>query len=199
LDRDGVLNPLVYNCVTHAYESPHKPADFSLYTYTEKSLRILKEAGYYNLVVSNQPSFAKGKTSLENIREIEELLSVFSKEHGGLITKAYYCYHHPMGVVPQYTCICRCRKPGTLFLEQAAEEFGLDPCACWFVGDRDSDVACGRSFGCKTIKINNPHSMYDTGTAKENRASAVTDTGGDGLADYYVENLLQAVEVIAGA
>ena len=148
LDRDGVLNPLVYNCTTNAYESPHTPADFSLYPYTEKSLRRLKEAGYYNLVVSNQPSFAKGKTSLENILEIEELLAVFSEEHGGLIAKAYYCHHHPMGVVPQYTCICRCRKPGTLFLEQAAQEFGLDSCACWFVGDREDR---------KSTRLNSSH------------------------------------------
>ena len=31
LDRDGVINPLVYNLNTGEYESPHQPGEFSVY------------------------------------------------------------------------------------------------------------------------------------------------------------------------
>lgn len=181
LDRDGVINPLVYNLATGEYESPHTPADFSLYPFAEKSLRLLKDAGYVIIVVSNQPSYAKGKTSLENIQAIERLLEDYSAEHGGLLDKAYYCYHHPNGVAQEYTCVCKCRKPGTLFLEQAAAKFCLVPAECWFIGDRDSDIECGRRFGCKTVKINNPHSVKNSGKIEP---------------DYYAENLFEAVRII---
>ena len=181
LDRDGVINPLVYNLMTGAYESPHMPEDFSLYPYVERALRRLKNAGFLNIVVSNQPSFAKGKPSLENIQKIEKILSDFSKEHGELIDAAYYCYHHPNGIVPAYTGNCSCRKPGTLFLQQAAKQFSLNASKCWLIGDRDSDVLCGSNFGCRTIKIDHLHAEKSRENVK---------------ADYHAANLEEAVNQI---
>ena len=161
LDRDGVLNPNVYNPETGEYESPHHPEEFALYTYVEKSLRMLKSAGYIIVLVSNQPSYAKGKASMENILAIANMLKEWSDDHGALIEKFCYCYHHPKGIVSEYTKECECRKPGTLFLEQAKEQFNLDPTQCWFIGDRDTDIECGKRFGCKTLKVNTVFSLYD--------------------------------------
>ena len=61
LDRDGVINPLVYNSVTSEYESPHSPEDFSIYPYVINSLKLIKEKYYKIIIISNQPSYAKGK------------------------------------------------------------------------------------------------------------------------------------------
>jgi len=161
LDRDGVLNPNVHNFETGKYESPHHPEDFALYTFVEKSLQALKSAGYIIVLVSNQPSYAKGKASMDSLKQIAELLKDWSDEHGGLIDKFCYCFHHPEGVVPEYTKVCECRKPGTLFLEQAKEQFNLDPTLCWFIGDRDTDIICGYRFGCKTVKVSTIYTLYD--------------------------------------
>jgi len=161
LDRDGVLNPNVYNSETGEYESPHRPEDFAIYTFAEKSLKILKSAGYLNVLVSNQPSYAKGKASMENILAISKMLKDWADEHGVLIDKFCYCYHHPEGIIPEYTKVCECRKPGTLFLEQAKEQFNLDPTQCWFIGDRDTDIECGHKFGCMTVKVNTNYTLYD--------------------------------------
>lgn len=153
LDRDGVINPLVYNPKTKEYESPHSPEDFSIFTYTLKALRLLKEAGFFVFVVSNQPSYAKGKTTMENIKAIEKLLSDFANENGGLIDEYFYCYHHPKSIVPELTRVCRCRKPGTLFLENAARDYRLDMRLCYMAGDRDTDIECGNAAGVRTIRI----------------------------------------------
>jgi D-glycero-D-manno-heptose 1,7-bisphosphate phosphatase len=161
LDRDGVLNPNVYNSETGKYESPHHPKDFALYTFAEKSLQMLKSVGYIIVLVSNQPSYAKGKASMENILAITNMLKDWSDEHGVLIDKFCYCYHHPKGIVPEYAKVCECRKPGTLFLEQAKEQFNLDPAQCWFIGDRDTDIECGYNFGCRTVKVNAVYTFYD--------------------------------------
>jgi len=163
LDRDGVINPLVYNPSTSEYESPHYPEDFSLYTYVLKSLKLIKKQGFKVFIISNQPSYAKGKATLENIRTIERLLFDFSVENGGLIDEFYYCYHHPNGIVPEYTISCRCRKPNTLFVEKALGEFYLDKGKCCFVGDQDTDIECGKAMGFYTVKINNKHSINKSG------------------------------------
>jgi D-glycero-D-manno-heptose 1,7-bisphosphate phosphatase len=165
LDRDGVINPLVYNVDTGEYESPHFLDDFSLYPYVLKSLKIIKDLDFKIIIISNQPSYAKGKTSMENIKAIENMLYVFSEENDKLIDEYYYCYHHPNGIIPEYTQQCRCRKPGTLFLEKAIEEFGLSSEKCYFIGDQDVDIQCGNSMGIYTIKIDNKHSLTKSGNS----------------------------------
>lgn len=182
VDRDGVINPLAFNTATGEFEPPHTPFDFAIYPFAERALRTLKACGYHIVLVSNQPDAAKGKITMENLLRINGLLEAWANEHDSLIDKYCYCYHHPNGIVPEYTCQCDCRKPGTLFLEQAAVEFSLDSAACWFIGDRFSDVECGKRFGCRTIKIENPHE----GNISNNIE-----------ADYCAENLMQAAEIIA--
>ena len=181
IDRDGVLNPLVLNPDSGEYEAPRALVDFALYPYAEKSLAVLRGAGYGIVLVSNQPDFAKGKASMESLLRVAEALRGWSDERGGLIDKYCYCFHHPEGVLPEYARACDCRKPGTLFLEQAKEQLSLDPQRCWFIGDRDSDIECGRRFGCGTVKIDNPHSKKYSGAVR---------------ADHHVEDLLQALAVI---
>jgi len=157
LDRDGVINPPVYNPAAASFESPHYPEDYSVYPMVLKALKKLKDKNYRLFVVSNQPSYAKGKTSLENIQAIERILSDYLTENGVDIDKYYYCYHHPDGIVEGYSGKCGCRKPGTLFLEDAIERFDLNAKECWFVGDRDTDVTCGKAMGMRTIQIKNKY------------------------------------------
>jgi D-glycero-D-manno-heptose 1,7-bisphosphate phosphatase len=165
LDRDGVINPLVYNVNTGEYESPHVPEDFSLYPYVLKALKLIKKLGFKIIIISNQPSYAKGKTTMENIKAIENMLYIFSEENGKLIDEYYYCYHHPDGVIAEYTQNCLCRKPGTLFVEKAIQDFNLNIKECYFVGDQDTDIQCGNSMGMYTIKIDNKHSLLKSGNS----------------------------------
>ena len=157
LDRDGVINPPVYNPVTSEYESPHGPEDYSVYPMVLKALRVLGDDNYRLFVVSNQPSYAKGKVTLETLQAVEQVLADYLSENGITVSKYYYCYHHPEGVVAEYSGQCRCRKPGTLFLEDAIEQFNLNAEECWFIGDRDTDVACGKAMGMRTVQVKNKH------------------------------------------
>ena len=183
LDRDGVINPPVYNTVTAEYESPHFPEDYSVYPGVLKALKMLSDRNYHLFIVSNQPSYAKGKTTLENIQVIEQLLAEYLSENGINIDKHYYCYHHPDGIVAEYSGICRCRKPGTLFLEDAIEQFNLNAEKCWFVGDRDTDVICGRAMGMRTIQVKNKH---------------VGDKAGNETPDKYALDIYDAALQIVG-
>ena len=157
LDRDGVLTEPVLNPATGEYESAHDPSDLQLCDGAVEALRRAQAAGYELFIVSNQPSYAKGKASLEAIKEIARQTEARFKEGGVTFREAYYCHHHPEGIVPELTGPCRCRKPDPYSLLQAADRYVVDLSASWMIGDRDSDIECGRRAGCRTIFIDHPH------------------------------------------
>jgi len=181
LDRDGVINRLVYNPETGQYESPYCVKDLVLYPYAARSLIKLQQRGYMLFLVSNQPGYAKGKTTLENIRSIHEEIHHYLTGNGIKFTGYYYCYHHPDGIVPEYALKCRCRKPGAYFLREAEIKFGLDLVNSWFIGDQDTDIFCGQAVQTRTILINNIHSAHKRGRS---------------FPDYQVWDLLSATELL---
>lgn len=153
LDRDGVINRLIFNPKTGEYESPHNAADLEIIPESEEALLTLQKNDYQLFLVSNQPSYSKGKTSLDEIKHIQSLFHEKMVEWGIQFSAYYYCYHHPKGIVPEFSGPCTCRKPGIKFLEEAKQKFDIDFSISWMVGDRNSDIQCGRRAGVKTILI----------------------------------------------
>lgn len=153
LDRDGVINRNVYYTDTREWESPRLAGDVELLPGAAGALRRLRAAGYVLIVVSNQPSYAKGKTTLEDLRAVHATIVIRLKESDAVLDDAFYCYHHPKGVVPGFSGPCECRKPSPYFARQAALKHDFDLRASWFIGDRGTDVECGRAAGSRTIQI----------------------------------------------
>jgi len=172
LDRDGVVNELVLNPATGEYEPPHSPNDLILFPDVIESLRILQDAGLELFLVSNQPDYAKGKTSLETIQAVHTRLDQILKANGIHFREYYYCFHHPNGIVPGYSFACECRKPKSYFLMKAASDHDIDLENSWMVGDRDSDIECGKSAGTRTIMIDEPHSSGSRGSSNPENVAA---------------------------
>jgi D-glycero-D-manno-heptose 1,7-bisphosphate phosphatase len=181
LDRDGVINNLVLNTGTGEYEPPHSADDLMLVPGAIRSLHDLQGAGFDLFLVSNQPDYAKGKTTLERIREVHESLDNILKSKGILFRDYYYCYHHPDGIVPEYSFACECRKPKPYFLQKAARDYRIDLTVSWMVGDRDTDIECGKAAGTRTILVLEPHSVGYRGS---------------GSPDYMAGNIREAVRII---
>jgi D-glycero-D-manno-heptose 1,7-bisphosphate phosphatase len=181
LDRDGVLNRLVYNPETRRHESPHLPKDLELQPGALDELLRLQGAGWLLFLVSNQPSYALGKTTLENIRAIHQQLDASFQLQGIHFNEYYYCFHHPEGVVPDYTGDCECRKPKPFFILKARDDFNLDLARSWLIGDQDSDIFCGSAAGVKTILVEEPASAERRGQSRP---------------DFRVQNLRLAVDLI---
>jgi D-glycero-D-manno-heptose 1,7-bisphosphate phosphatase len=158
LDRDGVLVSLVYHPASGQYEPPHAVTEFSLCPGVVPALCRLRAAGYALILVSNQPDYAKGKATREALDAVHRAFIAAVSESGVDFAACYYCYHHPAAVVPALRQACRCRKPGTLFVEEAHRKFDLVLPQSWFIGDSDVDIQCGRRSGMQTIMIENPHS-----------------------------------------
>lgn len=153
LDRDGVINRNVFNLATGNFEAPLTAEDFELLPGVRRALRRLRDAGYLLILVSNQPNYAKGKCSLAELRAIDAELRRELAAIGVEFAAAYYCPHHPKGSVAGYSGLCACRKPSPYFLLRAKREFGLDFEQSWMVGDRPTDITCGRAAGVRTILI----------------------------------------------
>ena len=153
LDRDGVINRNVFNRATGKYEAPLTAGDFELLPGVREALRGLRDAGYLLFLVSNQPNYAKGKCGLAGLRAIDAELRRELATIGAQFAAAYYCLHHPDGKVPGYSGLCACRKPSPYFLLRARRQFGLNFQQSWMVGDRATDIECGRAAGVRTILI----------------------------------------------
>ena len=183
LDRDGVINPNIFNKSTGEWESPHQPDDFYLFPWTLEALRKLQDNGYKLFLVSNQPSYAKGKTSLENIKAIQDKFHTILNNNDICFTEYYYCYHHPNGIVPEFSIKCECRKPGILFVKQAESKYSITLESSWFIGDREADIICGFKAGTKTIMV------IDTDRPQTKKPVECNP-------DYNVSTLMEAVNII---
>ena len=160
LDRDGILNDLVYYESTKEWESPRTVADLRVIGNLNAPLQHFVDAGWLLFIVTNQPSYAKGKTTMDDLREVHEAIV---QALAVPIARSYICFHHPKAAVDELRVVCECRKPGAQSLRDAAREFGVDLQASWMVGDQDSDLLCGRAAGCRVALIENEHSANKRG------------------------------------
>jgi D-glycero-D-manno-heptose 1,7-bisphosphate phosphatase len=153
LDRDGVINANVLYADTGEVEAPRTADDFTILPGTLVAMKRLQDADYLLFVVSNQPNQAKRKARAADHDAIQRKLAAALDAAGITVTEFFYCFHHPTGVEPSLSGLCDCRKPSPYFLNQARDAHGLDMAQSWMVGDRDTDIACGRAAGVKTIHI----------------------------------------------
>ncbi|MFZ1322779.1 MAG: HAD-IIIA family hydrolase [Ignavibacteria bacterium] len=160
LDRDGVINDLIFSEFRKEYEPPHKVEDIKIFDGVEDSLKELKKNGFELFLISNQPDFAKGKTTLEDLVAVKEKFIEILNKDEVIIKEDFYCLHHPDGVTYGYSYDCECRKPKTFFVDKAVEKYGLDRNGSWFIGDRETDVECGINAGLKTVLLKNRYNNY---------------------------------------
>ncbi|KKU75282.1 MAG: D-alpha,beta-D-heptose 1,7-bisphosphate phosphatase [Candidatus Giovannonibacteria bacterium GW2011_GWB1_47_6b] len=170
LDRDGVINQLV--TTDHWFASPYVVEDFHILPGVPEAIKILKNAGFVCVVVTNQPDIARGKFTDGDLRKIHD----FMQSQLGL-DGVYYCPHDE-----EHKCPCRKPKPGMIL--QAAKELEIDLSKSFVVGDRWRDVDMGPLVGCKTVLINTE------ATKRENKKIK---------ADWKADNLLEAATIIARA
>ena len=164
LDRDGVLNRNVFYPDTGKFESPRKPEDFELFPGVLEALSQLQQAGYLLFLVSNQPNYAKGKSTLDELHGVHAALSKSLDQAGIKFTEFFYCFHHPQGIVPSHSGNCDCRKPSPYFLKKAALDFQISLPDSWMVGDRATDIECGHAAGVQTIRVLEDHPAMQAAT-----------------------------------
>jgi D-glycero-D-manno-heptose 1,7-bisphosphate phosphatase len=153
IDRDGVLNDLVYNAEEGQVSSPLSARQMRVFPFVPESVKALQELGYKVIVVSNQPGVGKRQFTLAEMNRMNAKLRKALSARGIGLDGEYYCLHHPEALVERYRVVCDCRKPKPGLLFRAAEDFNLDFADSFIVGDGFVDVKAGRSAGCRTILV----------------------------------------------
>jgi len=153
LDRDGVLVEEVFYPETGEREAPLRVEDVRLIDRAAGAMRRLEQSGYALVVVSNQGAFAKGKTTLRNLRLIHERFVALLDGERVRLDGVYYAYGHPNGVTPYFSGPAMNRKPSPYHLFVAAAELDLDLGRSWLVGDQESDVACAHAARVRPILV----------------------------------------------
>lgn len=180
-DRDGIINNLIFNPATREHESPHRVEDLIFTENISKIIKPLQDTKFELFVISNQPSYAKGKTRMEDIKAVHEKIDKKLKSDKIIFKEYFYCYHHPDSIVPELKGPCGCRKPSPHFINMALIKYNLDKKSCWMIGDQDTDIECGKRAGIKTILVEVLESKNKRGNSKPS---------------YTVKNLADAINII---
>jgi D-glycero-D-manno-heptose 1,7-bisphosphate phosphatase len=141
LDRDGTLN-IAITKKRRPYP-PASPKEFEILPGVKDAIKILKNLNYIPVVITNQPDFARGKTTLSEIEELNKIL-----RHELNIEHIYMCLHDDDDK-------CPCRKPKEGLLLIAAADLDIDIEGSIMVGDRWRDILAGQKAGCTCYFIDN--------------------------------------------
>lgn len=157
LDRDGVIDEIVFNEDTEQLDSPLSASQFRFLPGAVEGLRKLSESGLELFVVSNQPAAAKGKAALSELYEINTYMVKELLKEGIEITEVSICPHHPTGsgrTGEQFLIRkCDCRKPAAGLLLRIMKKHNVDPAHSYMIGDSYTDILAGRAAGVKTAFI----------------------------------------------
>ncbi|MDW5561802.1 MAG: HAD-IIIA family hydrolase [Methanomassiliicoccus sp.] len=138
IDRDDTIVQDVPYC--------SRPEDLRLFPGVGESMRLLNEAGYLTVLVTNQSGIGRGYFDEEMLERIHVKLRKDLAADGARLDAIYYCPHRPDEG-------CGCRKPATGMLERAVRDLGIDLRSSCVIGDTENDVAMGQKVGCRCIRV----------------------------------------------
>ena len=153
LDRDGVINPIIFHQEMGVIETPFTVDQFSLKPGVGQAIRTLNQLGLKTVVVSNQPGVAMKHFTRKTLADITKKMIRQLRRSGAHLDGVYYCIHHPEKGKGKLKTRCQCRKPKPGLIRQAARDLHLDVRRSYMIGDSILDVEAGRRAGCKTLLL----------------------------------------------
>lgn len=167
LDRDGTINEHI--------DYLRDPERLRILPGAIDGLRLLQDAGFRLVVITNQPGIGIGYFEADDFFRVNREFLKAAGSAGVAIQRVYFCPH-------SVGDSCRCRKPETALVERAVQELNIILAQSYVIGDMTSDVMLGQRAGCSTVLVK-------------------TGRGGlDGLyqitPDYTADDLLQAAQWI---
>ena len=179
MDRDGTISEEI-GYVNH-------PSRYRVFPYSARAVRLLNEAGWLAILVTNQAGVARGYFTEEMIGAVHDRLKQELEKEGAHLDAIYYCAHHPSMGEPPYRLDCNCRKPKPGLINQAARDFEIDLAESWMIGDRYSDIELARNARVRAAFV---LSGYGRGEWEFQRAAWKHEP------DMVAEDLLEAVREI---
>ena len=152
LDRDGTIN------VDKGFV--YKISDFEFLPGAIEGLKLLQEAGFLLIIITNQSGIARGYYTEEDFESLNSWMLIELEKHGVYINAVYYCPHLPIeqgeNIPPelkQYRINCSCRKPKLELFERAIKDFDIDLSQSFAIGDKPRDCAICEVTNCRGFLI----------------------------------------------
>jgi D-glycero-D-manno-heptose 1,7-bisphosphate phosphatase len=171
LDRDGTIN------VEKDYL--YRIEEFEFIDGSVEAIKLLNEAGFLVVVVSNQSGVARGYYSEYDVELLHRHIALELEKSGARVDAWMFCPHHPDGG-GSYSLPCICRKPLPGMLKEAASRYHITLETSVMIGDKLADIGAGNAAGCRAILVRTGY-----GADHENLVSSSTKV---------YDNLLAAVK-----
>lgn len=138
LDRDDTISRDIPYC--------SRPEDFELLPAAGEGVKLLNDADFRIVIITNQSGIARGYFSEEMLGKIHQKMRDDLAQYGAHIDAIYFCPHHPDDN-------CDCRKPKPKLVYQAVKKLAIDLKRSYVIGDRLTDLELARNIGCKSAII----------------------------------------------
>jgi D-glycero-D-manno-heptose 1,7-bisphosphate phosphatase len=165
VDRDGVIVEDVGYL--------HEVENVRILPQAITGLQEMQNQGFLLFIVTNQSGVGRGKFPATDMHAVNLFIVEELAKNGVYVKKVYHCPH----VEEDH---CECRKPKVGLLLKAVEEYGVVLEKSYLIGDKSSDIECGRFANAKTIFIENGLYLY---------ASSI-------LPHFRAKNLLEASQYV---
>ena len=139
LDRDGVIN------IAYPGRYVSSISEFEMIEGVPGAIKLLNDAGYLVIVITNQQGVGKEEFSQATLEDIHNYMMVEVELQGARIDWVYFCPHI------EGTCTCRKPKPGLFY--KAAEDYNIDLEKSLMIGDSVTDGQAAMAAGCNSVQI----------------------------------------------
>lgn len=141
LDRDGVLN-------REAADAGYvrEPSEFHWLPGALEGLAILRRAGLYLSVATNQSAVGRGVMSHAQLQAVHERMRADAAGHGAALDAVLVCPHAPQEQ-------CACRKPAPGLIQAAVAHAGIAARECLVIGDDQRDLEAARRAGVTGVLV----------------------------------------------
>ncbi|MEP0357630.1 MAG: D-glycero-beta-D-manno-heptose 1,7-bisphosphate 7-phosphatase [Paraglaciecola sp.] len=143
LDRDGVIN------IDHGYV--YKIEDFEFIPGVFEACKIISQAGFKIVVVTNQAGIGRGYYTEQQFNELTSWMVEQFEQQGVAISEVRFCPHHAESGIGRYKQECFHRKPNPGMLLTAAKNLNICLEQSVLVGDKYSDMFAGANAGVEAL------------------------------------------------
>ncbi|HEX9167470.1 MAG TPA: HAD family hydrolase [Roseiarcus sp.] len=109
-------------------------------------LRVLRDAGFALVLVTNQSGIARGYFDVARLEQIHDRLRSLLAVEGLRLQAIYVCPHGPDDG-------CVCRKPAPGMVKAAMLDLGFGPDEAVFIGDSDADMGAATAAGVTGLRV----------------------------------------------
>jgi D-glycero-D-manno-heptose 1,7-bisphosphate phosphatase len=138
IDRDGTI------IVDKVYLSDPDGIEFA--PGAIEGLRLLRDAGFALVLVTNQSGIARGYFDIATLERIHDRLRSMLAIQGLQLKAIYFCPHGPDDG-------CDCRKPAPGMIKSAMRDLGFQPDEAVVIGDSDGDMGAAAAAGVQGVRV----------------------------------------------